>query len=46
MLTLKDSVTINRPPDVIFAWLAHFPKKLHIVASGSCSCKMDQGEGF
>lgn len=24
MITLKDSVVINRPPEVVFSWFAHF----------------------
>ncbi|MCM1986159.1 hypothetical protein [Methanococcoides seepicolus] len=38
MLTLKDSVTINRPPEVIFEWFDHFSEnytywhKDHVIA--------------
>ncbi|SET08941.1 Polyketide cyclase / dehydrase and lipid transport [Methanococcoides vulcani] len=38
MLTLKDSITINRPPEVIFGWFSHFTENYtswhqdHVVA--------------
>lgn len=46
MLTLKDSITINRPPEVIFEWLDHFSEnytswhKDHVIA------KWIKGENF
>ncbi|WP_135611634.1 SRPBCC family protein [Methanococcoides sp. AM1] len=49
MLTLKDSVTINRPPEVIFEWLSHFTENYtswhqdHVIAKWISGGNFEKG---
>lgn len=49
MLTLKDSVTLNLPPEVIFEWLNHFPENYtswhqdHVIAKWIRGMNFEKG---
>ncbi|NPE27302.1 SRPBCC family protein [Methanococcoides sp. SA1] len=49
MLTLKDSVTINRPPEVIFEWFDHFSENYtswhqdHVIAKWIRGSNFEKG---
>ena len=49
MLTLKDSITINRPPDVIFEWFDHFSENYtswhqdHVIAKWIRGANFEKG---
>jgi hypothetical protein len=46
MATLKDSVVINRPPEVVFEWFAHFAENYRSWHKDHVLAKWVKGKNF